>query len=109
MVAASPYHRSLAPAYNGVNTNFMLALFPFQGGMPDGKILAHIKAFSRGGTFFELTNDYTREKTNDNVNIYGKECTSPDNHENYCSLSKGIPLELKLKVFYNMIKSWLLR
>ncbi len=110
MVAASPYHRSLAPAYNGVTANFMLALFPFRGGMPAEKISACIKAFSNGSAFFELPNDYSREKRKENIilHVHEKESISPDIHSNYSPLSKGIPLELKLKVFLNIIKSWFL-
>lgn len=108
MVAASPYHRSLAPAYNGVSCNFILALFPFNGGLSE-QVIEQIQAFSNGGTCFELPNDIVCEKIKENVNIYEKENELPVTSENYRSLSEGISFGLKFKVFLNVIKSWLLR
>ncbi len=107
MAAVSPYLRSLAPAYNGVHTDFMLALFPFKGKLPDEKTLTQIKAFCNGGVFFTAPNQYTREGHSDYVKMREKESPSSDDQDSESTLSKSVPLGLRLKVIYSVLKSLL--
>jgi hypothetical protein len=111
VVAASPYHRSLAPAYNGVCTRFMLGLFPFNGGVLEPPAFNHIKAFCDGGVYFSRPNEYTEEPLKENVvlhELHKKASQSADANHDLQSLAKGISLQLRLKVIGNMIKTWFL-
>lgn len=108
VAAASPYHRSLAPAYNGVGTSFSLALFPFRGKLPGRGLLAKIKAFCDGGMFLVAPGPHTKEDFKDYVIMRKKEPLPPqDIHKAGDSLSSAVPLGLRLKVVYSVLKSWL--
>lgn len=111
VVAASPYHRSLAPAYNGVYTRFMLGLFPFVGGTLEPHTFRHVKAFCDGGVYFSRPNEYTEEPSEENVvlhELHEKAARSATGQADPQSLAKGISLQLRLKVIGNMIKTWFL-
>lgn len=109
-VAASPYHRSLAPAYNGVRTSFMLGIFPFRGQIPEAPVFNSVKAFCDGCGGFVPPNGYASECMKDNVELYrgkkeGRRTPAPDGSR---SLADGIPLKLRMNVFWNMVKTWFL-
>lgn len=111
VVAASPYHRSLAPAYNGVCTRFMLGLFPFRGGALEPDTFHRIKAFCDGGVYFPRPNEYTAEPSKENVELHKmheKGSESAAGQDDPQSLAEGISLQLRLKVILNMIKTWFL-
>jgi hypothetical protein len=111
VVAASPYHRSLAPAYNGVCTRFMLGLFPFMGGVLEPHTFNHIKAFCDGSVYFSRPNEYTEESSIENValhELHEKAGQSADGRNDPQLLAKGISLQLRLKVIGNMFKTWFL-
>lgn len=109
-VAASPYHRSLAPAYNGVRTNFLLGIFPFAGQAPGVPVFNRVKAFCDGGARFVPPNGYASECLRDHVELYsGKRKdrrASPEDGGR--PLASGIPFRLRLNVFWNMVKTWFL-
>ena len=110
-VAASPYHRSLAPAYNGVRTGFLLGIFPFRGKNIEPLTFRHVKAFCDGGMYFFPPNEFSSEYRKEYAELhkYGKNEKQPDDRQDaLLSLAKGIPLQLRLKVIWNMVKTWFL-
>jgi len=52
-VMVTPQARSLAPAYNGARETAMVALFGFEGTLPEGEILQQACAFADGATLLE--------------------------------------------------------
>jgi hypothetical protein len=107
VVAASPYHRSLAPAFNGCKTNFLLALFPYQKSKIDDKTVNNVKSFCDGGLITTLPNEFTIDEIADNVTTNRHQGSIYENGENLTKLSSNITSGLKLKVVCNIIKSWL--
>lgn len=111
VVAASPYHRSLAPAYNGVCTRIMLGLFPLRGGALEPPAFHRVKAFCDGGVYFFLPNEYTAEQSIENLGLnklHEKRSQFADGLDKPQSLAKGISLQLRLNVVWNIVKTWFL-
>jgi hypothetical protein len=110
-VAASPYHRSLAPAYNGVRTGFLLGIFPFRGKMPESDTFDRVKAFCDGGVYFSPPNEFTSEQQKEYVELHRpdkRDGRYDQGRDEIRSLAEGIPLRLRLKVIWNMAKTWFL-
>lgn len=110
-VVVAPQARSVAPAYNGVEENSMLALFSYDGLTPEGDILQDICAFADGTIVLENEKSPVKPFTGDNVRFetvaYNK--VNPDKLKSVTS--SGItpnPIELGkivVKAFGNIIKS----
>lgn len=68
-VLITPQARSLAPAYNGAHEKAAMALFAYEGLMPNEEVQNDINGFSDGGLLFQPKNSKICQSNDDNISF----------------------------------------
>ena len=111
-VMVAPQARSIAPAYNGVCENSMMALFAYDGLLPEGETLSDICAFADGAVVLEPEKqEGVRAFTQDNVNFSQIVSNAVTPEKLKSVIASGImpgPIEIGkivVKAFGNIVKA----
>jgi hypothetical protein len=94
----SAHLQSLAPAYNGVRTNGMLALFTFAGESPDPEDLANAQSFSDGLNVILVPNDLVKIRQEDSVDLPVHLAEQHAETLAYRSMARRVPARLVAQI-----------
>ena len=89
-VVIAPQARSIAPAYNGVEENSVMALFAYEGLLPDEAALSDIAGFADGAAVLAGENSSIHPCTKDNIRFKAIKYNKVSSGELKSVMSSGV-------------------